>query len=81
MNTYLVWDELNDSEETASEIEGMDPADAAENYAEQDVDGQTDGIYCGPTPKPISVKSPDGTVKRFGVHAESQPVFYAVELT
>lgn len=43
---YRVYDEFNGSLEFAEEIEAWDEREAAELYAEQDVDGNIDGIYC-----------------------------------
>ncbi|NIR30243.1 MAG: hypothetical protein GWN84_13220 [Gammaproteobacteria bacterium] len=42
---YRVWDKLNGSRESAVEIEAGSAYEAAEKYAEQDVDGKTDGCY------------------------------------
>ena len=45
MMKYKVYDELNSSLEFAVEIDAYDEQEAAELYAEQDSDGNTDGIY------------------------------------
>lgn len=42
---YRVWDKLNGSPESAVEIEADYAYEAAEKYAEQDVDGGMDGCY------------------------------------
>ena len=42
---YKVYDELNSSLKYAKEIEAWDEREAAELYAEDDVDGNIDGIY------------------------------------
>jgi len=45
MNKFKVWDELNGEEEHAADVEAPDAELAAEGYADDDTDGQCDGIY------------------------------------
>lgn len=47
MSVYLVWDKLNSSREFARTIKADDPEEAAIEYAENDSDGLTDGLYIG----------------------------------
>lgn len=42
---YHVWDALNERAEDARELMASTPERAAELYAEDDTDGQLDGIY------------------------------------
>ena len=75
---YKVYDELNSSLEFAKELEAWDEVDAAELYAEQDVDGNIDGIYCSKDDhwtirnlqrdgQPICVVDKEGKVYHFKV--------------
>lgn len=45
MAAYRVWDKLNSNEEWAFEIDAYNVEEAAIAYAEEDSDGQADGIY------------------------------------
>lgn len=83
---FLVWDELNSSEEFAEEINAYDEEQAAIEYAEQDSDGNTEGIYynySNNTSKqhPMMVKNiKTGIIKRYFVGIiEFEPVFTATE--
>lgn len=95
VETYKVWDELNSEEQFAQEIEAFDASDAAEEYAEQDMDGNCDGIYTetdrdgrrdvmmgvAKNGHPILVRAPDGTLRRFRVGiVEYLPVYMAEEV-
>jgi hypothetical protein len=42
---FMVWDPINESETHAREYLTVSEDRAAELYAEEDTDGQTDGIY------------------------------------
>lgn len=46
MSKFLVWDADNGDRESAVEINAYDAEFAACEYAEQDCDGNADGIYC-----------------------------------
>ena len=54
---YYVWDDLNCEESDARLIEAQGYMAAAEKYAEEDLDGLTDGPY--QNPHPIRVR-PEG---------------------
>ena len=73
--TYLVWDEINGSEEDAEEVYGPAAFDAAERYAEDDVDGQTDGIYA--SGHPVCVRNSRGELFTFIVTADYSVTFSA----
>jgi hypothetical protein len=72
---FKVWDALNASEDSAWDISAGDPHEAAEVYAEQDVDGNIDGIYVHG--QPVMVREPDGTLHKFMVTVEYDPVYHA----
>lgn len=86
---YKVYDELNSSLEYAQEIEAWDEREAAESYAEQDVDGNIDGIYgskdssfvMGDLQKdgqPICVVDEEGKIYHFKVGVtEYTPIYEA----
>jgi hypothetical protein len=90
LSNFKVWDEFNASEDTAWEIAADDAEEAAVLYAEKDVDGNTDGIYTcqgremhnlTAQGQPVSVRCPDGTLKRFKVGiVEFEPVYKATEI-
>lgn len=87
---YKVYDEFNSSLEYAEEIEAYDEQEAAETYAEQDVDGNTDGIYYGKGEQwtirnlqkdgqPICVIDSEGKIYHFRVGiTEYEPIYRAV---
>ena len=80
MSAYQVWDELNGEEEYAHAVfNACSPEEAARLYAENDRDGYTEGLY-HMSAQPISVRCPDGTLKRFQVRAELEPRFIATEM-
>lgn len=78
VNEFLVWDELNchidDAETDGTVLVSEDPEMAAMEYAENDSDGWTDGLYqrC---PQPIMVRDPKGRRFRFEIGAEMVPQF------
>jgi len=74
--TYKVWDKLNGSRETAHDIEAFDAQSAAEQYADEDVDGHTDGLYADR--HDICVLDGE-TVRTFEVIVDYSPTFYAAE--
>jgi len=83
---FLVWDELNSSEEFAQESNSYDEEQAAIDYAEEDSDGNSDGLYYNyrnntPGKHPILVKNiKTGIIKRYFVGIiEFEPVFAATE--
>lgn len=78
--TYKVWDEVNASEESAADVEANSPEDAAETYADVDVDGGIDGIYSGHKGHPVSVRGPDGDLRRYTVSVDYTPQFYVKEI-
>ena len=92
LERFVVWDECNSSEEHALKIDAWCAVDAAEKYAEEDVDGNCDGIYLGDRSEPIwhdlknngqviCVRCPDGSLKRFAVGiVEFEPVYGSAEL-
>jgi len=75
--TFKAWDELNSEEQFAHDIEARSANEAAKLYAYLDADGNADGIYS--SGQPISVRCPDGILKRFSVRVEYEPVYYATE--
>jgi hypothetical protein len=85
MKTFLVWDHLNGSQETAVEVLGVDAEDAAMMYAQDDSDGFSDGLYWNhrehrPNRQEIRVLD-EGVVKRFNVSiCEWEPVFDTEEI-
>ena len=42
---HQVWDDQSDDEEFSREIDAIDPEHAATEFADQDCDGQADGMY------------------------------------
>jgi len=77
MHKYMVWDEMNSEEEYALEIEALDAAHAAEEFASADRDGTADGIY-EDSGHAIAVRSPvDGQVHRFEVSVHYLATFSA----
>ncbi|HSC89605.1 MAG TPA: hypothetical protein VLC09_20120 [Polyangiaceae bacterium] len=73
--TWKVWDELNSAEEHAEEYparDHWDADDAACHYAEQDADGQTDGLY--QKPHNLLVRSPAGELFRCPTQLDWDPV-------
>lgn len=66
MTTFLVWDPINDGREEGRNVEASSPLEAAEEFAAQDHDGQTDGMYRGHG-WPVDVQDDDGRVWRYTV--------------
>jgi hypothetical protein len=87
---YLVWQGSVESEGHARQIEADDIFEAAIQYAEEDVDGLSDGIYLAPEYRPHSdarrgiplmVRDPDGNLHQCNTAIiEFEPVFGAVEV-
>lgn len=73
--SYRVWDKINSHEEHADEIEADSPEAAAEKYAEDDVDGGSDGIYVNG--HVLCVRDPAGALHEIEVTVEYDPVYYA----
>lgn len=73
---FACWDEVNLTEEEATRIDAYDSISAAEEYARQDVDGNTDGVYFS-NEQPILVRHESGRLERFMVSAEATPVYSA----
>jgi hypothetical protein len=80
MIKYKVWDTINSSEESAVEVEALSPDEAAETYADEDVDGGIDGIYSVQQGHPLSVRGPDGVLHRYMVTVDYFPQFYVNEV-
>jgi hypothetical protein len=77
--SFLVWDE--DGGETVDDactIEARDAEGAAESYAEEDVDGQTDNIYGNG--RKIGTRDDAGVVRFYEVTAEWSPTFYSIKV-
>lgn len=72
---YKVWDAINGSEETARTISADEMEEAAELYAEEDIDGESEGIYC--KGQEIVVSTPGGLRKTFNVYADYSVSYYA----
>jgi len=66
VTTFLVWDPINDGREEGRNVEASSPLEAAEEFAAQDHDGQTDGMYRGHG-WPVDVQDDDGRVWRYTV--------------
>ena len=77
MSKYLVYDELNGERADAREFEAMTPQHAAEQYAEQDRDGHTDGIYRAP--QPLMVEDVSSRRFRVRVMVEMEPRWCAYD--
>ena len=77
MSTFKVWDE-NGSEETANNFEAEYADAAAEQFADDDVDGQADDIYEGG--HEVCVRDPSGLLHRFEVTVEYHPIFYVMPI-
>ncbi len=70
----------DDFEEDGYSIDAYDHEDAAEKAVEQyESDSCEYGCMRGDEVK-VSVKGPDGTIKKFVVTGEAQPVYYASEV-
>ena len=86
---FKVYDEFNSSLEFAQEIEAYDEREAAELYAEEDVDGNIDGIYSSKDDRwtirnlqedgqPVCVVDEEGKVYHFKVGVtEYTPIYEA----
>jgi len=72
---YRVWDKINSEEEHAGEVDADTPEEAAEQYAEDDVDGNIDGIYVNG--HALCVRDPEGTLHEIDVVVEYDPVYSA----
>jgi hypothetical protein len=72
---FKVWDEVDGSEEFAAELEAVDAQFAAEMFAEQDADGQFEGIYT--KGHPIMVRDEAGRLSRIFVWVEYDPTFWS----
>lgn len=92
MQSYRVWDELNQTEEDARAVDAFTPSGAAEAFAEADEDGICDGAYLlrgRPSPslathgQPVSVRNvATGELRRFRVGiVEYEPVFASCEVS
>lgn len=87
MAKFSVWDPINESENSALELEADDAQSAAVSYAEQDVDGDIDGLYTNEGEPlsdvakdghPIHVRDGNGVVTRWRVGvAGLEPLFAA----
>ena len=66
--SYKVWESSSRSVEAATEIQAISPSQAAEEYADDDVDGQADGAYFGDSVR-INVMDTEGKVFKFRVEA------------
>ena len=73
-----MWDELNfhiaDAAECGTVVVSEDAEMAAMQYAENDHDGWTDGLY-HECPQPIMVRDSKGQKSRFEIGAEMVPSF------
>jgi hypothetical protein len=76
MPAFKVWDELNSDEESAADVTAYDAEMAAIEYADQDTDGNVDGIYFN-RDVALLVRDESGKLQRYLVSAESEPVYYA----
>ena len=71
---FKVWDAINSDEMGADTIQASDPYEAAQLYAERDVDGNIDGIYVRGFP--VMVRESDGTLHKLTVTVEYDPVYH-----
>lgn len=79
MNTYKVWDDEQETADQAIDLEALSESDAAEKYAEEDCDGESDGIY--ESGRRIGVQDKDGNVTKWKITAEYSPTYYAMPWT
>ena len=78
---YQVWDDQSDDEEFSREIDATEPEHAATEYADQDCDGQADGMYFD-GPSTIHVRDPStDKLFKFEVSGEMEPTFRARSVT
>lgn len=75
MRAFKVWDKINGSSEEAEIIEAHYSSSAAEEYAEEDVDGHIEGTYGNG--HPIMVQTESGKLYEYKVTMEVVPSFYA----
>lgn len=76
MAKYVVWDPGQEDEARASTYEAPSPDCAAERYAEEDVDGNGDGVYAGRGCR-IHVRQVEGELLKFNVTVDYDLVYYA----
>ena len=79
MPKFNVWADDFCATETASDIEAASPEAAAEQYADEDSDGQSDGFYNGGAT--IIVRDEQGTLRHYEVTIEWSPDFFVMEKT
>ena len=91
MAKFYVWDPVNESEDNALEVEAEDAHNASVIYAEQDVDGDIDGLYIrkggGPIidmvkdGHPIHVRDENEVITRWRVGVVGlEPLFDAIQV-
>ncbi len=66
MIDFLAWDPLNGTAAEGTHVEAHTPMEAAEEFARQDTDGQTDGMYDGGGDD-VDVEDPDGRIWRYTI--------------
>ncbi len=77
MAQFKVWDAINAEESDAKVLEAYDAEEAATLFAEDDDDGQADGLY--QSEHPICVRTVhSGELTTFQVQVEMVPSFVAV---
>jgi len=76
---HKVWDKINGDEDSSMVIEAFHDHESymsAETYAEEDIDGNIDGIY--DKGHPIMVRNEEGYLYEYEVFMEPEPRFYAL---
>ena len=79
--SFLVWSEDDSDESDATTVYAIDHECAAERWAEDDDCNSADYSIVSGNPATVSVRSiKDGSLMRFKVTGESEPVYSANEL-
>ena len=76
---FLVWESEND-ETDAREVRAFDEESAAEKWAEEDDCNSAEYDIISGNDVEVTVKAPDGTIKKFKVSGESVPQYHADEV-
>jgi hypothetical protein len=70
MPTFRVWDPTNGDRDDAREVGALDAGGAARRYAEDDGDGNADGVWLNGMGKSVLVEAEDGSTVRVLVRAD-----------
>jgi hypothetical protein len=77
---FRVWADTNESEDDCGWFDADNAAAAAEQYAAEDVDGGTDGVYSRGGHE-LCVRDEAGLLIRVRVTVDYSPTFYGEVLT